>query len=268
VAGVAWAIGLAEGLERAGVALRDADLVVGTSAGAAVGAQLRSGAGLSDLVARQAAGPGRELAAEFDLQATAVRWARLMAGAPGPEEMRRRVGRMALETPTVTEAERLEAIADRLLSRDWPDRPLRVTAVDTATGEFAVWDRDSGVPLLLAVAASCAVPGVWPPVTIGGRRFMDGGIRSVTNADLAAGYDRVVVIAPTRPGAFGADPLPGELAALGPGAMTTAVHPDEASVAAAGTNPLDPSTRPAAVRAGQAQAGDPALVDRIAAVWA
>ena len=53
-----------------------------------------------------------------------------------------------------------------------------------------VFDAASDVRLLDAVGASCAVPGIWPPVTINGRRYIDGGIRSAANADLAAGCDR------------------------------------------------------------------------------
>ena len=63
-------------------------------------------------------------------------------------------------------------------------------------GEFVAFEKSSGVSLVDAVAASCAVPGVWPPVTINGRRYIDGGMRSAVNADLAAGYERVVVLAP------------------------------------------------------------------------
>ena len=79
-----------------------------------------------------------------------------------------RIGAVALATKTVPETVRREVIAQRLPSHDWPDRVLRVTAIDTATGEFVVFDRDSGVGLIDAVAASCAVPGAWPPVTIAG----------------------------------------------------------------------------------------------------
>ena len=89
-------------------------------------------------------------------------------------------------------------IAERLPVREWPARRLLVTAVDAVSGEFVVFDRDSGVSLVDAVGASCAVPGVWPPVTIGGRRYVDGGVRSAVNADLAAGAEAVVVLAPTR----------------------------------------------------------------------
>jgi NTE family protein len=122
------------------------------------------------------------------------------------------------------------------------------------------------VPLVEAVAASCAVPGVWPPVTTGGRRFIDGGVRSVANADLAAGCDRVVVLAPLVRG-FG--PLTGvaeQVAQLrAAGAEVELVSPDAAALAAIGRNVLDPAHRPAAARAGRAQAAG--VADAIGAVW-
>ena len=76
-----------------------------------------------------------------------------------------------------------------------------MTAVDARTGQFVVFDAAGEAGLVDAVGASCAVPGVWPPVTIGNRRFVDGGVRSVANADLAAGYQRVVIVAPVTVGA-------------------------------------------------------------------
>jgi len=97
------------------------------------------------------------------------------------------------------EVETAETIASRIRVDAWPTRELMVTGVACDDGEFVVWTRDSGVPLLRAVTASCAVPTVSPPITIGSRRYMDGGMRSGTNADLARGYDRVVVLAPLGP---------------------------------------------------------------------
>ena len=88
-------------------------------------------------------------------------------------------------------------IAQRLPSHDWPDRDLRISAIDTATGELVTFDRSSGVGLVDAVAASCAVPGVWPPVTIGDRRYMDGGVGSSVNMALADDCDVVVVLVPS-----------------------------------------------------------------------
>lgn len=99
-----------------------------------------------------------------------------------------------------------------------------------------------------AVAASCAVPGVWPPVTIGGSRYIDGGIWSLTNSDLATGCDLVVVLAPLPDQAMDA-----ELAGLGPGVQSVVNTAVEASIAAFGTDVLDPTVREPSARAGMAQ---------------
>jgi NTE family protein len=126
-----------------------------------------------------------------------------------------------------------------------------VPAVDAHTGELVTFTRDSGVELADAVAASCAVPGVWPPVTIDGHRYMDGGIRSVTNADLAAGCDRVLVITPAladAPAPWGS--LDEEIELLRP-AQTQVIYADAASLAAFGANPLSPASREPSARAGR-----------------
>ena len=105
------------------------------------------------------------------------------------EQKLQRIGAIALATDTVAEPVRRDVIAHRLPSHDWPERVLRVTAIDIATGELVVFDRDSDVELVDAVAASCAVPGAWPPVTIGDRRFMDGGVGSTVNMAVAGDCD-------------------------------------------------------------------------------
>jgi NTE family protein len=149
---------------------------------------------------------------------------------------------------------------------EWPRRALRITAVDAHTGEFVVLDRDSGVPLVAAVAASCAVPGVWAPISTGGRRLVDGGVRSPANADLAAGCDHVVVLAPIVR-ALG--PMIGvgtQVAALREqGARVALVSPDAEAIAAIGRNVLDPVHRAAAARAGRAQAAGAAA--EVARAW-
>jgi NTE family protein len=156
-------------------------------------------------------------------------------------------------------------IASRVPGDEWPPRRLLITAVDTGSGEFRAFAAGQGVGLIDAVAASCAVPGVWPPVTIGGRRWMDGGIRSPANADLAAGRDAVVVLAPVTQGLRGTS-VPSQVAALRQrGRAVAVVRPDRAARAAIGRNVLDPARRAPAAPAGHAQAG-PAL-DRVAAVW-
>ncbi len=269
VTGIAWELGVLEALHAGGVPVGVADLLVGTSAGSVVAAQLSSGVGLDRLVAAQMRPPdvSRERAVDFDVDRWAGALAALAEGARDPRELRSRVGAMALSAPTVPEAERLEVIRARLPALDWPQRVL-VTAVDTASGELVVWDRGSGVPLLLAVAASCAVPGVWPPVTIDGRRYMDGGVRSPTNADLAAGHDVVLVLAPVAGTALDAAVrgLDEELDALRSSSGVVVITPDEAAVRAIGPNLLDPARRAAAARAGQAQGRD--TVDEVLALWA
>src|ERR1035437_5756552 len=121
---------------------------------------------------------------------------------------------------SVTEAERREIIASRLPSEEWPARPLVVTTADARTGERVAFDRSSPLSLVDAVAASCAVPGIWPPVTIGGRQYIDGGIYSVTNTDLAEGHHRVVVLCPVAMGPGAPVAARGESTAPGDGPPT------------------------------------------------
>jgi NTE family protein len=257
IAGIAWEVGLLSGLAAAGVDVRDADLVVGTSAGSIVGTLLRTGADLEELHAAQLGPvPATERAVAFDGAAFFAAVAEALAGARGQQEARARVGALALRAETMPESERRAVIGARIGSPEWPDARLVVTAIDTADGEFLAVDRDTGWPLLDAVAASCAVPGVYPPITVGDRRLMDGGLRSPTNADLAAGCDRVLVVAPM--GGFPGSPLgpslDDELATLRRDGQAHLVLADDAALAAFGRNPLDPATRAPAARAGRAQA--------------
>jgi NTE family protein len=258
VAGIAWMTGLLAGLADAGQDVTGVDLVIGTSAGATVAAQLGSRLSLDELFARQVepALQARELTAEMDLAKYAADLQPYMTGITSPGDMLRRFGQFALDATTVPEAERRAVIESRLPSAAWPATPTKLIAVDCGSGELAAFDADSGVSLVDAVGASAAVPGVWPPVTINGRRYMDGGVRSSDNADLAAGAERIVVISP-----LGLNtelptwlPLRDVVAGLSAdGAVVTVVSPDAASVAAIGANPLDPATRVPAATAGRAQ---------------
>lgn len=262
VTGIAWTTGLLLGLAEGGVDVTDADLVVGTSAGAAVGAQVATGRPLPELFDLQCADEHHEIAAELDLEVLVPIFAEVGAAGRLDRAGRARVGALALAATTVPEPERRAVIEARLGTDDWPDRRLLVTAVDAATGELVVFDGTDGTGLIDAVAASCAVPGVWPPVTIGDRRFVDGGIRSIANADLAAGASPALLVAPLSPTA-GLD-LDAELAALGEG-RTLLVHADEASQAAMGANPLDPTRRRPSAEAGRRQAAD--VLDAVRELW-
>lgn len=269
VAGIAWELGVLRGLRDADPGLADrvigADVVVGTSAGSAVGAQITSGVDLDDLYAEQLAEATAEIEVELDMDRLFARLAEAAAAAASPVEVRRAIGAVALHTETVPEPVRHAAIQGRLPVPDWPDRDLRIPAVDARSGEVVVFTRDSGVRMVDAVAASCAVPGVWPPVTIGDHRYVDGGVRSSTNADLATGTDRVLVILPSpvdQPDPFAQ--LDAETEALRPAAVF-AVHADAASVAAFGVNPLSPATRGPSARAGR-EVGR-SVAAEVAAFW-
>jgi NTE family protein len=265
-AGIAWEVGLLAGLAGRGVDLTAADLVVGTSAGAGVAARINSGATLAELYETQLAPADGEIVTSFGPRVIAKYIWAVAPARRNPVRARIRLGRMAVRSRTEPATERRAVVAARLGTHDWPTGNLLITAVDVDTGELATFDSGSGVDLVDAVGASCAVPGVWPPVTINGRRLMDGGMRSPANADLAAGYDRVVVVAPiTR----GLKPMPSvieQVTELARSCQAVALLvPDAASVAAFGRNLLDPRTRAPSARAGYTQAA--AARADVVAVW-
>ncbi|MCX6510681.1 MAG: patatin-like phospholipase family protein [Actinobacteria bacterium] len=266
VAGIAWELGVLDALAIAGVDLTTADRIVGTSAGSAVGAQLCTGESLDSLCARQLvpAEQSAELQVESSLDSLIEQFAACFDGAPDALEVRRRLGAVALGAPTVEEAARIAVIESRLSSHEWSERELLVTAVDAFTGEFRVFDKNSGVPLVSAVTASCAVPGIWPPVTIGDTRFMDGGVNSGSNADLAEGCEIVVIIAPFA-GGFGPTVEVEAEALRSTGAIVEVIAADVGATEAFGTNVLDPATRAPSLREGRRQGALEA--QRIAKVW-
>jgi NTE family protein len=271
LAGIAWELALLiELTERGLFEAADADLVIGTSAGSVIGAVLTTGLDLRELLESQIDDPtgGAELSGDFDMNDMATQLMSFFADGPSPDELRKRIGNAALRADTVDESVRREVIEARLPVKAWPQTPpLVITAIEAETGEFVTFDRHSGVGLVDAVAASCAVPLVWPPMTIAGRRYIDGGLRTTTNADIAAGHDRVLVLAPFPPigppmGATMQDEID-EIEAKGGAAYVVAA--DEASVAAFGMNPLDASTRRPSALAGTAQAD--VIADDVIAFW-
>lgn len=254
IAGVAWEAGVVIGLRRAGVDLSSADVIVGTSAGSIVGSHVAFDTDLQALAAMTSARTGADAAAvpAASLEVILNALAPLFDQTLDPAEARRRVGAAARAMAGDEEAY-IARIASLLPAAErWPQRRLLVTAVDTESGEPVAWHDGSGAPLGRAVAASCAVPAVYPPVTIGGRRYMDGGVRSATNADLAAGASAVIVL-----DAIGyltpREALQDELAALG-AASTLVITPDDSAAAVMGTNLLDVAIAAPALEAGLKQA--------------
>jgi NTE family protein len=281
--GIAWEIGVAAGLARGGVDVRDADFIVGTSAGSAVGAQLALRRDLEELVSRQrqigstaargssgasAAGPsGEQMAKLFAVMAET------MMADESAESRRVKIGRFALDTDALPE-DQFVASFRYLKGEPWPAR-FACTAVDAVSGEFAIWDARAGVELDLGVASSCCVPGLFAPITINGRRYMDGGMRSGTNADLARGHDRVLIISvlgairvagaqETRLTPLGQ--LDSEIAALTEsGSVVKVIEADEASAKVMGLNLMDRSAISGAVGEGVRQ-GESAA-SRLSEFW-
>ena len=267
VAGIAWETGLLFGLAEEGIDVLDADVLLGTSAGSAVAAQVTSGTPLAELYDRHAVETeeSTEIPVEVDLEKMVAEWTSLMSQTEPGQELRAAIGRYAMAASTVPERRRREVIEARLPEHKWPDRDLRIVAVDASTGEERVFTADDGADLVDVVAGSCAVPGIWPPMTIDDRRYIDGGARSSTNVDLVSDFDIVLVLAPVE-----------DLTVLDPDVdkaskkvlkrkSTLAIRPDEDSLAAFGANPLDPATARPAAQAGRAQAA--AVADDVRALW-
>jgi len=271
--GVAWEAGLLAGLREAGIDAGEADLVVGTSAGAIVGTYVATGK-LAEGLARQsqASDPGLTgMMAEAGLAGMMQlggHWASL---AEGTQEAMAEIGAKARAAKTASEEKWTAYFREMVPVAEWPAGQLKLAAVDTATGDFQVWDRHSGAPIALAVASSCAVPGLFPPVTINGKRYTDGGVRSGTSADLASGYDSVLIVAPIGAGKDGIDPLLGrtsraEAQALrAAGSRVELVFPDADSLEAIGINRMNSSRRPQCIEAGMRQGK--ALAAALSGMW-
>jgi len=282
-AGQAWQIGIIAGLAEAGLDLTEAaDLVIGTSSGSTTAAWVRSGMPAAELLASvlsppvRPVGQNRELPPSLPMATVFERMRAIGAAATSAAELRRAMGAFGLESDSIlgpaAAGQRRALVAARLPRAEWPDRPMIVVAVDAHTGELAAFDRGSGVDLVDAVTASTALPG-GPTHSINGTRYINGGVRSGENADLASGFANVVVLSPfggrnRTPPERGADPagqfeglrrfpgadLPSQVEALRKqGSHVEVITPDADSRAAMGTNQMDLATRVPAARAGFAQ---------------
>lgn len=268
--GIAWESGLIAGLAQSGVDLSQADFTMGTSAGSFVGARLALGsdpATLADPIIADRSPSDSPRSAERTAPPDLSKLMQLMgeaqAGTRNPAEVRAEIGAWALAAETMGEDAFIESFGrsfSTLPPDAWPERGFACTAVDAESGAFQLWTRDSGVGVVRAVASSCSVPGVYPPVTLKGRRYIDGGMRSATNADMAVGHELVAVIALRLGGGSGptgeriAARLDEEIETLkGGGATVLSITPDEASLEAFGVNLMDSRRRPDAAKAGLAQ---------------
>jgi NTE family protein len=272
-AGNAWLIGVIAGLFDAGLDVTEADLIVGTSAGSTAAAQITSASPTELLAAILAAAPPQRIGpvGSRPVADHMERTSRIIGAAGDAADMRRRLGAAALELDAASDgtwpARWRATVAARLPSQHWPERTVRITAVDAQSGEPVVFDRHSGVDLVDAVAASCA-SGF--PYSIGDSRYIDGGYRRNENADLAAGYERVLVLSPlggrTRTPLEWGMQLAVQVDELrAGGSRVETILPDSDSRTAFGNNLMDLSTRPPAARAGYDQGR--ALAEQLTGFW-
>jgi NTE family protein len=279
--GNAWLIGVIAGLFDAGLDVTTADLTIGTSAGSTAAAQI-AGATPTELLAailaaapQQRTGPVGSDPGRVPIRPVAdhmERISKIIASAEDAADMRRRMGAAALEMDAASDGswqtQWRATVASRLPSQRWPQRTVLITAVDAHTGEPVVFDRHSGVDLADAVAASCA-SGL--PYRIGDNRYIDGGYRSnAENADLAAGYGRVLVLSPFGGRSLAPLDWGTHLAAQveelrAGGSRVETIFPDSNSEHMFGANAMDLSLRPPAARAGYDQGR--ALAGQLAEFW-
>lgn len=272
--GNAWAIGVVAGLYEAGLDVTHADLTVGTSSGSTAAAQITSGASPADLLsAILAAQPDRPRApigpASDHLDRTAV----IIAASAHPADMRRRMGAAAMATDEAsgsTPSRWRSMVAARLPNQGWPRRLLLIPAVDADTGEPVVFDRDSGVDLVDAIAASTSNGFGIPPYEINGHRYINGGYRRNENADLAVGCARVVVLSPfggrSRYPTSWRMQLSVQVEELeAAGSRVEVIAPASESTHMFDANAMDLSLRPPAARAGYEQGLD--LAGRLLAAY-
>jgi NTE family protein len=279
----AWQAGLIVGMAENGVDLSKADLIVGTSAGSIVGAQLALSRAPSSMRAFEAARaasmpppppPGANSPPPMlDENYLGKKLGELAAGNRPPEQVRAEIGAWALSAHAVMSEDAFVSIYIQLFpDQGWTQIPFECVAVDAHDGSTKIFSKDSGVGLAHAVAASCAVPGIFPPVTIDGHRYIDGGMRSLTNADLAKDYKVVIVVN------FVATPRTSKIAeSFGAltdrelkilrdsGSKVESITPDAASLAAFGPDSQDPTHSKAAFAAGLEQGHNEA--QKLKAVW-
>jgi NTE family protein len=258
VGGLAWLTGVIFGLAESNVDVSVADKIIGTSAGGALGAQIGVSDDLDSLFLRQTE-PSLQV---NEIDVPAEKFARFQAAYlalvnAGDEKLfTQGMIELALQANDQLLDQRRSVILDRLQCTQWPSRKLELVSVNATDGKTAIFTADGSANLVDAVMASCAVPGVWPAATIDGHRYIDGGVRSMDNADLAEGFDAALILSPngTRASFFSGRRLTDQIDQLQSGGTRVClIEPDRVSRKSIGANPLATNNRSAAAEAGRRQ---------------
>ncbi|AJT41135.1 patatin-like phospholipase family protein [Psychromicrobium lacuslunae] len=274
-AGNAWQLGLIAGVAEAGIDLSAADLLIGTSSGSTVAAQISSGISPAELYAAILSEPEHRPSSKLRPEqhrpgqhsaatAQAVQYmdwsAGIIAAAQDAADMRRRMGAAALGRDDSDGSLQLRwrsTVAARLPKQDWPLQAVLITAVNAQTGEPEVFDRNSGVELVDAVAASTS-NGFGGSYRIGAKRYINGGYRRNENADLAAGHRRVLILSPfagksRTPSEWRMDLASQVEELLASGSRVQTVFPAVGAGDVFNASAADPATRQQAARGGYQQ---------------
>jgi NTE family protein len=272
----AWEIGIITGMADGGLDVRNADLFVGTSSGSRVALHLASGVAHEEALQHrlQPEPPSSERPAVVDWVGLRDGVARAKQAGGSPTEILQRIGSLAVAAASGRiGSSRREIVAAQLPVKTWPEKRLLIAAVNEETGERRAFDRDSGIDLVDAVIASTASFG-WPPTLFQGEHYIDGGFYSTNNADLATGFDRVMILAMKPPPGI---PIPSmSLVTLDEtvktlqddGALVEVIHPDEKTLADLATagGVMNPAISAPAASAGRVQ-GRSIVAERIASFW-
>jgi NTE family protein len=267
----AWEIGLTTGMADAGIDVRNANLFVGTSAGARVALHLVSGVALEEIFQRRASPSSQpaERPPTVDWVKIRADLARAKQAGGSPTEILQRIGALVLAVAVGNGSDRRPIVTNQLPMQTWPERRVLMAVVNAETGERRAFDRHSGIDLVDAVIATTAFIG-WPPTLFQGQHYMDGGFYSSDNADLATGFDRVMILALPSGPAFPSMSLVSLDAAVntlrGGGARVEVVHPDENALAALSSGGLmNPTVSAPVAAAGRAQGRR--IAEAISSFW-
>jgi NTE family protein len=265
ITGIGWEVGILAGLLDEGVDLRNADTVIGTSAGSFVGTNFSSGADWDEVFAAQAHAAEHEPVMQTDPALLQAWQEAFRTGQGNAEKVGAAFGEVSRRFPSSVSVEaRRDTVRSRLRTNLWPET-MRVTITDSLTGELKLLGPADGVDIETATAASGAVPGIWPSVVIAEREYVDAGMVSAANASLAAGHDVVIVLAPMPAGYAGIPSAQDDVDRLNDNATAVLAAPDEQSREAIGTNPYNPARAEAAAAAGRQQGR--ALAAQVRDIW-